>query len=55
MFAAAEGLDPVVDILLKHGADPKMKDKDNDTAAKFARDRGFTGLAEKLQALIDAP
>lgn len=55
MFASAEGLSPVVDLLLERGADPKMKDKDNDTAAKFAKDRGFTDLAEKLQALIDAP
>lgn len=55
MFAAAEGLLPVVDILLEHGADPKMKDVDGDTAAAFARNRGFTALAEKLQALIDAP
>ena len=55
MFAAAEGLSPVVDILLEHGADPKMKDKDNDTAANFARNRGFTDLAQKLQALIDKP
>ena len=55
MFAAAEGLSPIVDILLEHGADPKMKDKDNDTAANFAKNRGFTDLAQKLQALIDTP
>ncbi|NOU35765.1 MAG: ankyrin repeat domain-containing protein [Kiritimatiellaceae bacterium] len=55
MFAAAEGLSPIVDILLEKGADPKLKDKDNDTAASFARKRGFTALADKLQALIDAP
>jgi len=55
MFAAAEGLSPIVDVLLEHGADPKMKDKDNDTAANFARNRGFTDLAQKLQTLIDTP
>ena len=55
MFAAAEGLSPVVDILLAAGADPKMKDVDGDTAAKFARDRGFPQLADKLQTLIDKP
>ncbi len=55
MFAAAEGLSPVVDILLEHGADPKLKDKDNDTAASFAKQRGFTDLAQKLQTLIDKP
>lgn len=55
MFAAAEGLSPIVDILLEAGADPKLKDKDDDTAASFARKRGFTDLADRLQALIDAP
>jgi uncharacterized protein len=55
MFAAGEGLSPVVDILLAAGADPKLKDEDGDTAASFARQRGFTALADKLQALIDAP
>jgi len=55
MFAAGEGLSPVVDILLEKGADPKMKDKDNDTAASFAKQRGFTDLAQKLQQLIDMP
>ena len=55
LIRLAEGQEPVVDILLQHGADPKMKDKDNDTAAKFAEDSGFNGLAQKLQALIDAP
>ena len=55
MFAAAEGLSPVVDILLEHGADPAMKDKDGDTAASFARTRGFTALADKLQTLIHTP
>jgi ankyrin repeat protein len=55
MFAAAEGLSPVVDILLAHGADPKLKDKDDDTAASFAQKRGFTDLAQKLQTLIDKP
>jgi ankyrin repeat protein len=55
MFAAAEGLSPVVDILLEHGADPAMKDKDDDTAASFAKARGFTALADTLQALIHTP
>lgn len=53
MFAAAEGLSPVVDILLEAGADLSMKDIDGDTAASFARTRGFTALADKLQKLID--
>lgn len=53
MFAAAEGLSPIVDILLEAGADVTLKDKDNDTAASFARQRGFTALADKLQKLIN--
>jgi ankyrin repeat protein len=55
MFAAAEGLSPVVDILLEAGADPRLKDKDDDTAASFARQRGFTALADRLQALTEVP
>ncbi|MBI9020934.1 MAG: ankyrin repeat domain-containing protein [Verrucomicrobia bacterium] len=55
MFAAGEGLSPIVDILLEAGADPSMVDVDNDTAANFARQRGFIALADKLQALIEAP
>jgi arabinogalactan endo-1,4-beta-galactosidase len=55
MFAASEGLSPVVDLLLEHGADPKMVDIDNESSADFARSRGFPQLADKLQALIDAP
>lgn len=53
MFAAAEGLSPVVDILIEAGADLTLKDIDGDTAADFARQRGFTALADKLQKLID--
>ena len=55
MFAAAEGLSPVVDILLEKGANPKLQDKDGDTAASFAQKRGFTELSQKIQRLIDAP
>lgn len=51
MYAAVEGLSPVVDILLEYGADPSMTDEDNDTAADFARRRGFKDLAAKLEAL----
>jgi ankyrin repeat protein len=51
MYAAVEGLSPVVDILLEYGANPSMKDVDGDTAAHFARQRGFRQLADKLQAL----
>ncbi|MBL7016002.1 MAG: ankyrin repeat domain-containing protein [Kiritimatiellales bacterium] len=53
MYAAVEGLSPIVDILLEYGADPAMVDVDNDTAGNFARQRGFIALADKLQALVD--
>jgi len=53
MFAASEGLSPIVDILIEAGADPTMTDTDGDTAADFARQRGFIALADKLQKLID--
>jgi len=51
MFAASEGLSPIVDILLDAGADPSMKDVDGDTAADFAKQRGFPALAAKLDSL----
>ncbi len=51
MYAATEGLSPVVDILLEHGADPSMVDVDNDTAGNFAQSSGFTDLADRLHAL----
>ncbi len=51
MFAAGEGLSPIVDILLDAGADPTLKDIDGDTAASFARQRGFPALADKLDSL----
>jgi ankyrin repeat protein len=54
MYAATDGLSPIVDILLKNGADPSIKDVDGDTAADFARRRGFNALADRIQALIDA-
>ena len=51
MYAATEGLSPVVDILLEYGADPSMKDVDGDTAGNFAGNRGFKALADKLHTL----
>ncbi|MGB3863606.1 MAG: ankyrin repeat domain-containing protein [Candidatus Aminicenantaceae bacterium] len=49
MFAAGEGQLEVVQILLKHGADPSLKDVDGDTALVFAQRNGHaqvTGLLE---------
>jgi len=52
MFAAGEGHTAVVDILLAHKANAKWVDTDGDTAADFAKGRGHTELAKKLQALL---
>ena len=48
MFAAAEGHADVVAALLAAGADPSMKDADDDTARDFALQRGHTALAALL-------
>jgi ankyrin repeat protein len=49
MFAAAEGHQQVVDLLLANKANPTLKDADGDSAAAFARQRGFTALAQHLE------
>ena len=49
MTAAAEGQTEVVRLLLEHGADPGLKDKDGDTAASFARENGHTAVVELLE------
>ncbi len=51
MFAAGEGLSPIVELLLEAGADPTLKDVDGDTAANFARLRSFTALADQLDSI----
>lgn len=51
MFAAAEGHLEVVDILLKNKANHLLMDKDGDTAERFARQNGHTGIAERLAGL----
>ena len=51
MFAAAEGLQDVVNLLLSHKADPTLKDTDGDSAAAFALQRGHHALAKQLKAL----
>ena len=40
MTAAAEGQLEVVRLLLEHGANPGLKDKDGDTAESFAQREG---------------
>ena len=49
MFASAEGHIEVVRLLLKHKADPGLRDKDDDTAENFARQNGHTEIAELLK------
>ena len=51
MFAAAEGLTEIVQILLDHKADPNMKDIDGDTAGNFAEKRDHKKLAAMLHKL----
>ena len=49
MTAAAEGQEKVVRLLLSHGADPSLKDKDGDTAESFATQKGHPVVAELLK------
>jgi ankyrin repeat protein len=50
MTAAAEGQLEVVRLLLIHGADPALKDEDNDTAEIFAVQKGHSAVAELLRS-----
>lgn len=49
MTAASEGLAGNVRLLLTHGADPSLVDKDGDTAASFARQNGHAEVVELLE------
>jgi ankyrin repeat protein len=53
MFAAAEGHQKVVDLLLANKADPTLKDADGDSAAEFALQRNFSALAQQLAAAAE--
>lgn len=55
MTAAAEGQLKVVQLLLKHGADPSLKDKDGDTAASFAKQKGHPDVVELLEKTSTPP
>jgi len=50
MFAAAEGHRDVVQYLLNNGANPTAEDVDGETAATFARQRGFAEVAAMIEA-----
>ena len=48
MHAAAEGQTKVVEILLKHKADPELRDADGDTALVFAQNNGHANVIRLL-------
>ena len=41
-----------LDLLLKHGADPKIANRDGKTAAAIARERGHQEIAEVLARML---
>ena len=49
MTAAAEGQLKIVRLLLLHGADSSVKDKDGDTAESFALQKGHSAVVELLR------
>lgn len=49
MTAAAEGELEVVRLLLIHGANPKLKDVDGDTAQSFAEQKGHAAVVSLLK------
>jgi ankyrin repeat protein len=51
MTAAAEGQLEVVRLLLERGADPRLLDKDGDTAESFARQKGHAAVETLLKDL----
>jgi ankyrin repeat protein len=51
MGAAAGGQDELVDLLLRHGADPLLVSEDGKTAADVAREHGHARLAERLASV----
>ncbi len=50
MVAAAEGHQPVVEVLLRHGADIEITDQDGDAAIDHARKRGQTHIVDLLES-----
>ena len=53
MMAALSGSDAMVQLLLKAGADPTTRNLKGQTAADWARQKNFTALAGKLDALAE--
>ena len=53
MAAAAGGHEAVVELLLKRGADPALRDERGRSAAAHARAAGHAHLAERLDTVVD--
>jgi ankyrin repeat protein len=52
MEAAFNGQSEMVELLVRHGADPSMKDDDGKSAADHARAQGHSALAERLGSVL---
>lgn len=48
MMAAIDGQDELVELLLRHGANPDLRDDNDMSAADHARGNGYEALAERL-------
>lgn len=48
MMAALDGEDELVELLLRHGANPDLRDDNDMSAADHARSNGYEALAERL-------
>ena len=53
MAAAAGGHEPMVELLLRCGADPARRDRRGRSAAFHARAAGHPHLAERLDTVVD--
>ena len=53
MAAAAGGHEPIVELLLRCGADPARRDRRGRSAAAYARGAGHPHLAERLDTVVD--
>ena len=55
MAAAFKGNDRIVETLLAHGADPKLRDSTSKAAMVYAASRGFDDIVQRLlEAGVDA-
>lgn len=54
MNCAEYGIPDCAEILLRHGADPHLRDSEGRTALDIARERGNSGIARILEAAMKA-